>query len=166
MEDNTNVTLVEDTVPSTEENYIEQIKALRANSVDRAKYDKVIEENKQLTQALIDGGQIQGATVVQEEPDISAIAESLLHESNNNLSYISKALQYRQAIMDKFDVDVFVSGDPTHTPTGEDYETAARTAEVLQNCVDVADGDPAVFQSELQRVLVDNNNWLKGIRNK
>ena len=40
-------------------------------------------------------------------------------------------------------------------PTDDDIKTAEKVANVLQECVDYAEGDSAVFTNELQRRLVD-----------
>ena len=37
------------------------------------------------------------------------------------------------------------------TPTDEDFQKAEKVAKVLQECVDYADGNPAVFVDELKR---------------
>lgn len=142
------------TEPTTENNYIEQIKKLKESTVDRSAYEKVIAENKQLTQALVDGNY---ATAVKAEPDVSIedLAKGFLTGNHTNLDYISNALKYRQAVLDKYGEDVFVSQDPTKSPTEADYATASRIAETLQGIVDYANGNADVFQSELQRVLVD-----------
>lgn len=142
------------TEQTTENNYIETIKKLKESTVDRSAYEKVIQENKQLTQALVDGNY---ATAVKNEPDVSIedLAKGFLTGNHTNLEYISNALKYRQAVLDKYGEDVFVSQDPTKSPTESDYATARRIAETLQNIVDYSDGNPDVFQSELQRDLVD-----------
>ena len=44
--------LTNTTTESTEQNYIDTIKKLKENSVEKDKYNKVIEENKQLLKAL------------------------------------------------------------------------------------------------------------------
>lgn len=142
------------TEPTTENNYIEQIKKLKETTVDRSTYEKVIAENKQLTQALVDGNY---ATAVKAEPvaSIEDLAKGFMVGNHTNLDYISNALKYRQAVLDTYGEDVFVSQDPTKSPTEADYAAASRIAETLQGIVDYANGNPDVFQSELQRVLVD-----------
>lgn len=40
-------------------------------------------------------------------------------------------------------------------PTDDDIAAAERVAKVLQECVDYADGDSAVFTNELQRRTID-----------
>ena len=40
-------------------------------------------------------------------------------------------------------------------PTDDDVKTAEKVAQVLQECVDYAEGDSAVFTNELQRRMVD-----------
>lgn len=143
------------TEPTTENNYIEQIKKLKETTVDRSAYEKVIAENKQLTQALVDGNYATAAKVAEPDVSVEDLAKGFLTGNHTNLEYISNALKYRQAVLDKYGEDVFVSQDPTRTPSEADYAAARRIAETLQGIVDYANGNADVFQSELQRDLVD-----------
>lgn len=141
--------------PTTENNYIEQIKKLKETTVDRSAYEKVIAENKQLTQALVDGNYAAAPKAAEPDVSIEDLAKGFLTGHHTNLEYTKAALKYRQAVLDKYGEDVFVSQDPTKTPSEEQLATARRVAETLQNIVDYADNNNDVFQSELQRDLVD-----------
>ena len=48
-------------------------------------------------------------------------------------------------------MDPFVPVGNKITPTDEDFQKAEKVAKVLQECVDYADGNPAVFVDELKR---------------
>ena len=72
-----------------------------------------------------------------------------------DLEMITKTLQLRQAIIDEGGVDPFVPQGNKFVAEDSDYATAEKVADVLQQCVDYADGDNAVFINELQRRTMD-----------
>jgi hypothetical protein len=62
-------------------------------------------------------------------------------------------------------------GDDPFVPHGRkvvieqsDYDAAERVADVLQQCIDYADGDNAVFVNEIQRRTVDTMVGARGRR--
>lgn len=137
--------------------YIEAIKKLKENTVSKEDYERVQEENKKLLQSLINGETIDPAE--EEKPDIDALRKELFSEECelNNLEYTSKALQLRTAIMEAGGIDPFLPYGKKIVPTEEDIETANRVAQVLQECVEYAEGDSAVFTNELQRRMIDTS---------
>lgn len=147
-----NVTSMPENVDDTN-NYIEAIKTIKENSVDKAAYDKLKEENKQLLQSLVKGEKIES----KEEPvDINELRQKILaDESLTNLEYIESALKLRDELMKKGNKDPFLPYGHNIIPTDEDIDKANKVASVLQECVDIADGDSSVFTNELQRRLVD-----------
>ena len=72
----------------------------------------------------------------------------------NNLDYITKTLELRQAIIDKGGLDPFVPIGHKVSPTANDFEAAERVANVLQECVDEANGDSQTFTAALQRRII------------
>lgn len=141
--------------PAEDSNYIEVIQELKENSVDKKKYDKLKEENKQLLNALV-----KGETIEQEKPieayDMHKEVDELLFGDNTNLEYITRALRIRQHLIDSGKEDPFITQDPTQgTPTEAQRQTAANVAQVLQEIVDFADGDAGVFNAEYQRRIKD-----------
>ena len=141
--------------PADDSNYIEAIQELKENTVDKAKYEKLKEENKQLLNALV-----KGETIEQEKPieafDMHKEVDELLFGDNTNLEYITRALRIRQHLIDSGKEDPFITQDPTQgTPTEAQRQTAANVAQVLQEIVDFADGDAGVFNAEYQRRIKD-----------
>ena len=79
---------VEDMTPD----YLEAIKSLKENSVDRSKYDELRAENKKLLQAVVNGQTLE-AEVVKPEVNIQELRNKLFNNSEQtNLEYISNAL--------------------------------------------------------------------------
>ena len=134
--------------------YIEAIKEIKQNSVDREAYNKLREENKRLLNSLVNGESID---VKKEEPvNIDELRDKLFNKESTNLEYISNALKLREELMKQGKPDPFLPAGKNIIPIEEDIKTADRVAKVLQECVDYADGDSNVFTNELQRVTVDS----------
>lgn len=139
---------------TTESNYIEAIQELRANSVDKTAYEKVVAENKQLLNSLVKGETVD--TQREVNIDIKALRNDLFNGENTNLDYISKSLQLRNELIKRGEKDPFLPHGAQIIPTEEDIATANRVASALQSCVDYADGDSNIFTTELQRIMVDS----------
>lgn len=143
-------------IMTNEQDYIEVIKDLKENTVSREQFMKLKEENKRLIQTLGEGtGESQGAPA--PKVDVDALRRELFNPeaSMTNLAYVDKALKLRDALIERGDKDPFLPWGKQISPTDADISTAEKVASVLQECVDYADGNAAVFQSELQRVLED-----------
>lgn len=154
---NTSVSQQENVEQDTN-NYIEAIKEMKANSVDKAAYDKLKEENKQLLDALINGGQV--TQELQKEPvDIDSLRKRLFsgEAELSNLDYMKTALELREALLDQGSPDPFLPYGQNIAPTDEDIRTADRVAEAIKSCIDYADGDSEIFTNELQRIMVDTS---------
>lgn len=143
-------------IMTNEQDYIEVIKDLKENTVSREQYMKLKDENKRLIQTLGEGtGESQGAPA--PKVDVNELRKELFNSdaSMTNLTYIDKSLKLREALIERGEKDPFLPWGKNISPTESDIATAERVANVLQDCVDYADGNPAVFISELQRVLED-----------
>jgi 5'-3' exonuclease len=135
--------------------YIEAIKEMKQNSVDRAAYDKLKSENKQLLDALVNGKEIN---IKQEEPvDIAQLRKDLFNKDGHmsNLEYVSTALKLRDALIEKGERDPFLPYGEKVNLTAEHYDKAEQVATVLKECVEFADGDSGIFTAELQRRTKD-----------
>lgn len=139
-------------------NYIEAIKEMKANSVDKAAYDKLKEENKQLLDALINGGQVT-QEITKEPVNIDSLRKKLFsgEAELSNLDYMKTALELREALLDQGSPDPFLPYGQNIVPTDEDIETADRVADAIKSCIDYADGDSEIFTNELQRIMVDTS---------
>ncbi len=140
-------------------NYIEAIKEMKANTVEKSAYLKLKEENRQLLNSLVRGDKID---VVKEEPvNIEELREKLFNQDSTNLDYISNALKLRTALIEKGEKDPFLPYGKNIIPTDDDIATAERVATKLQECVDYANGDSNIFTNELQRIMVESSPITK-----
>ena len=142
----------------TSADYIATINAMKKNSVSRADYDKLREENRNLLNTLAEGGSIQ---VAEEKPqvDIQAIRKELFSPTCelNNLQYVEKALELRDALIENGEADPFLPISSSKSPTYEEISQAENVAKVFKECVEYADGDSQVFTQELMRRTNDSN---------
>ena len=142
----------EEVVDNTD--YIAAIKELKENSVDRQKYDALKADNKRLVEALVNGQTIE--TNSKPQVDIQALRNELFrNENQTNLQYVENALKLRNALIESGEPDPFIPQGSKVIATSEDIAAAQRVADVLQECIDYAEGDSQVFTNELQRRTVD-----------
>ena len=154
-EEEENVVTVEDNT----DDYIDQIKKLKENSVSKDDYNKLKADNKKLIDALANGTQLEGKV----EPKVSAVEninnlrKKLFSKGNNlnNLEYCDTALQLREALIENGERDPFLPFGHNVIATESDIETANRVATIMKECIAYADGDSDIFTNELQRRTVD-----------
>lgn len=140
-------------VADNSSNYIEALKEMKANTVDKESYLKLKEENKQLLDSLVKGETIEAAQQEQKE-SIEELRNKLFgtkHKDLTNLEFVSDALKLRTALMEDGQIDPFVPVGNKIKPTDDDFEKAEKVAKALQECVDYAEGNPDVFTDELKR---------------
>lgn len=143
----------------TASDYMEVINDLKKNTVSKEDYDKLREENKMLLKNIANNVPAPSDDEPKQDPvDVNKLREELFNTDNQdmtNLDYITKVMELRKALMDRGERDPFLPSGQNILPTDEDIKTANRVAEVYQNCIDIADGNPDIFTQELQRVTVD-----------
>lgn len=146
----------ENTVEQDTNNYIEAIKEMKANSVSKEAYNKLKEENKQLLDSLINGKQVN-ITQPKEKVNVQELRNKLADVDNplSNLEYCKAALELRNAVIEEGGKDPFLPWGHNISPTDEDVIKANRVADVLEQCIDYADGDSELFTNELQRRTID-----------
>ena len=141
----------------TNQDYISALNEMKKNTVSKEAYDKLRADNKKLLDTIVSGQSLE-QTEVKEEVDVDALRKELFGKSRrdlSNLEYVDKALQLRKALMEKGEQDPFVmKAGRTSSPEAEDFKKAERVASVLQECVDIADGNDSVFDNEFQRRLI------------
>lgn len=138
-----------------EEDYIEQIKQLKNNTVSKEAFEELEAEHKRLIGELVNGQ----TTIVEAEviPDINQMRKELftVDQQFYNLDYAQRILALRKAIMQSGGQDPFLPSGINANPTTIDEETAQRVADVLEQCIEVAQGDNGVFTAALQSRLID-----------
>lgn len=146
-----------DGAPNDAESYIEIVKKLKENSVSKEDYVKLQEENKKLADTIANGLVINQ---VEEEakPKVSMddLRKNFLKENQTNLEYAQNALALREAIMEKNpDDDPFLPKGHNLNPTEQDKIDAQNVADVLEQCIELADGNSDAFTIALQNRMVD-----------
>lgn len=147
----------ETTITTTvDEDYIARIQELKKNSVSKDEYERLRTDNKRLLDAMLNGAaQAESQTIPEpkEEVDIQALRNELYsgRYEGTDLDYITKTLKLRKAIMDQGGADPGVCNGVKTVAQDVDYENCEATANALQEIVDFANGDPAVFRAELMR---------------
>ena len=140
---------VEDMTPD----YLAAINELKQNSVNREDYNKLKAENKKLLDSIVNNVPVEVQS--PQRKSIEELRAAYLKEDQTNLEYISNALKLREALISEGKPDPFLPIGEQILPTDEDVAAANKVASVLQECVDYAEGDSAVFTNELHRRLVD-----------
>lgn len=137
---------------------VELAKALeeaRKNSVPREDYEKVVKEKEELVSQIIngEGGYGNGQPTPPKEVDIGALREELYGEQStklSNLEYCKKTLELRKAVLEKEGYDPFLPHGANIKPDSNDIEKANNVAEVMEQCIEEADGNSEVFTALLQ----------------
>ena len=141
-------------VDDPQQDYLEAIKNLKQNTVDKAKYEQSEAERKRLLNMVVNGQTVD----VPEEPkhrEINIIRNELFNKEHNNLDYIKLSLELRNALIAEGQPDPFLPYGRQISPTREDEEIAEKVAQVYQECVDFAEGDSELFTNELMRRTKD-----------
>ena len=141
--------------------YIATINAMKQNSVSREQYEKLKNENKELLNTLINGGQvtnvIEAPTKTIQEMRAELFSKDAAEKGMTNLEFVQKSLELRDAIIKSGGTDPFLPVGKGIEITRDDYEAAEFTAQQFQECIDIADGNSEVFTNELMRRTVDNS---------
>ena len=143
------------TVEDNTQDYINAIKELKQNSVNRSEYEKLRAENKKLIDAVVNGqpGQEEQVLVKHTKEQIDDLRNDLFNSPRelNNLEFITKTMELREALMENGEPDPFLPVGKQISPTRDDIEGAEKVAQVYKECIEYAEGDSEVFTNELMR---------------
>ena len=143
------------TVEDNTQDYLAAIKELKENSVNRSEYEKLRAENKKLIDAVINGapGQEEPAFTKHSKEQIDDLRNELFNSPRelNNLEYVTKAMELREALIENGEPDPFLPVGKQISPTRDDLEGAEKVAQVYRECIEYAEGDSEVFTNELMR---------------
>ena len=143
------------TVEDNTQDYLAAIKELKENSVNRSEYDKLRAENKKLIDAVVNGqpGQEEPAFTKHSREQIDDLRNELFNSPRelNNLEYVTKAMELREALIENGEPDPFLPVGKQISPTRDDLEGAEKVAQVYRECIEYAEGDSEVFTNELMR---------------
>lgn len=137
--------------------YIDAINELRKNSISKDKYEKLQEENKQLIDALKNGGQVE---MVQEEnkPSLQELAEKLCQEDfePTNAEGWKTAIEFRKTMIDAGFRDPFLPNSRNYTYKEEDSARAQLISDTLEKMIDDSQGNPDMFNALGKQYVKDD----------
>ena len=143
------------TVEDNTQDYLAAIKELKENSVNRSEYEKLRAENKKLIDTVVNGlpGQEEQVVVKHSKEQIDELRNDLFNSPKelNNLEFITKTMELREALMENGEPDPFLPVGKQISPTRDDIEGAEKVAQVYKECIEYAEGDSEVFTNELMR---------------
>lgn len=137
--------------------YLDAIAELKKNSVPRAEYDKIRDENTMLLNSIVSGKAIETASAEEaNKPTIEELRKKYFKlEGHPNLDCVQTVLDIRDATIEQGDKDPFLAFGQKIAPNEEDINKANNVAKVLRECIEYADGDDQLFTNELQRRIID-----------
>jgi len=154
LENNQSVSQQEEVNTGAELDPIEALKEIKKNSVPRSEYDRVVAERNRIFTAYANGER-------EEKPaestpvDVDALRHDILSGELSNLEYAEKVLTLRNELIAQGQRDPFLPYGKDVYPTMEDEAEAQAVADALEDCIEAANGDSAIFTNELQRIMVN-----------
>lgn len=142
---------------------LEQLEALRASTVSKEEYERVVAERNQMFQTLAH----QPAATTVNQPNQPTAAErnarkaelrKSLYDDNcdlDNLTYWKNTLELRKLIIEDGGRDPFLPWGKDNAVDEDDRKVVDRVVAGVQSCIDYADGDSVLFTNELQRITID-----------
>lgn len=154
MNENENQEVV---VESNDTDYIAAIKELKENSVSKDQYLKLKEENRKLISSLANGTAYDGGSSSDVKPvSLEELTESFYKDYRrmSNREFAERMLEIRNRTLEETGKDLFMPSDAQYIPTQDDINTVNGLVEGLQNCINYANGNDSVFNSELDRITI------------
>lgn len=161
MENNINETITNNEQQQVEQDvdYIQMINELKQNSVDVEMYNKVVNDNKRLANALINNQQLpkEEDPMDKLEPRLEYYKKYKENKFNNDLEYWDNFLKLRKATIKEYGGDPCITGEYGMTPDGGKLEPAYGERETINEQLDTIEkfieqskGDPKKFETLMQ----------------
>lgn len=153
-ENNQSVSQQEEVNTGAEIDPIEALKEIKKNSVPRSEYDRVVAERNKIFAAYANGER-EEQPEKQTPVDVDALRKDILSGELPNLEYAEKVIALRNELIAQGQRDPFLPYGKDVYPTMEDEAEAQAVADALEDCIEAANGDSAIFTNELQRIMVN-----------
>ena len=154
LENNQSVSQQEEVNTGAEVDPIEALREIKKNSVPRSEYDRVVAERNKIFAAYANGER-EEQPEKQTPVDVDALRKDILSGELPNLEYAEKVIALRNELIAQGQRDPFLPYGKDVYPTMEDEAEAQAVADALEDCIEAANGDSAIFTNELQRIMVN-----------
>ena len=129
------------------------IQDLKANTVPKDKYQKVVDDNARLMKALANGETVQ--VEAPKTPSIEELRSDYLdHENKSDLQRAKETLALRDALIEAGKADPFLPNGDVEL-TEQDYKDAQDVADLLRYAIDNSGDDNAVFLAQFSSKIID-----------
>lgn len=142
--------------------YISAINEMKSSTVSKESFEKLQKENKELLKSLVNGtpaGDSVASKIQEKSVEVDELRKDLYSKEKvqnlSNLDFIKKTLILREKIMDNGEQDPFLPSGANSQVTSIDVEEAEKVADVLEQCVEQANGSSEVFTALLQSRMSD-----------
>lgn len=132
--------------------YIEALNKLKSSTVDKSLYEESLKENRQLMNALANGGSLQPSNEVKG-PTKKELEDQILH-GKSNLEIVKASLAHRKMVLEETGMDEYACGTTnikSYNPTAEQVAAAEDTAAKLTELVEACEDNKDVFDTLLQK---------------
>ena len=141
--------------------YLAAIKELKANTVDKAKYEALQADNKRLLDAVINGQTVESESEPVELPSRLELYKKFKENNfSTDLDYWSNIVELRDATIREYGADPCVTGNFGVGPDGQrvdpEYGEAEQTAEgfeTIKEMIKQANGNPTTFRLLMTRAM-------------
>lgn len=125
---------------------LDEFNKLKENTVSKDKFAELQLKNKELLNSIVNGAP-KAPEEVKPKKDVKTLRKELFASKGlSNLEYITKVIELRDRIIDEGGNDPFLPNNATTA----DIVAAERSAEYFKHCIEKADGDARLFDSEFQ----------------
>lgn len=143
--------------------YLDSIDKIKANTVPKDKYDKVLEENKTLLESIVNGQNYAAAESDNTpKPTKEELVKKMLTPGIKSNEYIETALKFRELVIEETGKDPFVASGHYIQHTPEADAAAERAADVFEQCLKDSNGNNTLFVQGLQNRT--NDVRLPGVK--
>lgn len=157
-EERTEETPKEETITAAD--YVAELEKIRSGMVSKQEYERILKENKTLADSLARGGGMKPEEK-RISPDRIKELRNKLYGSDphyrNNMDFFSDLLELRQGVIETEGIDPFLPHNKNYVPSEADEAKADYIAQQIGECLEYADGDPHVFNVEIQRRCGESN---------
>lgn len=146
--------------------YLDTINELKNNTVSKEDYYKLKDENKTLLNSIMDGTATASTEAVK--PTAQELRNKIFGPDCDKLSdieFMEGLCDLRDILLEEEGIDYMAPTGTQYTADYNDIQTANRTYNGFRHCLEVADGNNAIFVQEVSRITNDTGT-INRLRNR
>ena len=136
------------------EDYVKVIQELKENTVPKDQYSKLLDEKKRLIEALRDGNTLEEEDAPKTNKELRGIIFG--RERRSNVELAEAMLTLRNNLVEEGGHSASPFLPTSGAISQSDLDDEQMFVDLLEHCIDLADGDNGVFTAEFQRHLKES----------